>query len=266
MSSEKKQCQVCDGKMNFAFRHLVLHKYEVSYYRCVDCGFMCTEKPYWLEEAYSSPISSNDTGILTRNISIASRLSPILSMLFGAKGHYVDMAGGYGLLTRLMRDFGFDFLWKDPYCKNIFAEGFEYTPSDQGHQSVLAVTAFEVIEHLEDPVKFFKEIKAGIDVAGIVISTQMIGEDVPDESWWYYSFSSGQHIAFYTSKSLKIIANKLGYFYYSIGGLQVFVRERSILKVCALKLVARFGVVWLLLHRILFGSLTLPDAVAAAKR
>jgi hypothetical protein len=37
-------------------------------------------------------------------------------------GTFVDIGGGYGLLTRLMRDRGFDFYWKDPHCENIFAK------------------------------------------------------------------------------------------------------------------------------------------------
>jgi hypothetical protein len=49
--------------MRSAFRHTVLRKYDVQYFQCGGCGFLQTETPYWLDEAYSSAIVTADTGI-----------------------------------------------------------------------------------------------------------------------------------------------------------------------------------------------------------
>ena len=38
----------------------------------------------------------------------------------------LDIGGGTGLLTRLLRDVGFEAQWSDEYCDNIFAQGFTY--------------------------------------------------------------------------------------------------------------------------------------------
>lgn len=58
------------------------------------------------------------------------------------------------MLTRLMRDLGFDFYWADKYCINHLSLGFEYS-SDIG--SCNAVTAVEVFAHLIDPTAFTNE-------------------------------------------------------------------------------------------------------------
>jgi len=80
--------------------------------------------PYWLDEAYGDAISVLDTGLIQRNLHIAERLAPLLYFLFDHKAPYLDVAGGYGMLVRLMRDIGFDFYWSDKYCRNLFAECF----------------------------------------------------------------------------------------------------------------------------------------------
>ena len=46
-------------------------------------------------------------------------------IFFNKNVAYLDVDGGYGMLTRLMRDYGFHFYWTDPYCQNILARGFE---------------------------------------------------------------------------------------------------------------------------------------------
>jgi hypothetical protein len=98
----------------------------VNYFQCSSCGFIQTETPYWLDEAYKYPINPEDTGLVNRNIVSAKRTSSLLYFLFDPHGTYLDYGGGYGLFVRLMRDSGFNFYWTDPFTKNIFAEGFEY--------------------------------------------------------------------------------------------------------------------------------------------
>ena len=56
------QCKVCGKPTAPLFKKLVLRKYDVQYHQCPSCGFIQTEEPYWLEEAYSSAISDLDLG------------------------------------------------------------------------------------------------------------------------------------------------------------------------------------------------------------
>ena len=193
------------------FRHEVLSKYEIDYFLCPHCGLIQTEEPYWLTEAYESAISVLDTGILHRNIRIRRYLEPLIELLGLGRGRFADIGGGYGTLTRLMRDIGYNFSTYDPYCENIFAKNFEVQPQ----ATYDALLAFEVIEHLTDPVAFLKDSFSKFSTKTIFLSTNTY-QDVPEKTWWYYSFESGQHVSLYQKKTLSILAEKNGCHLYSL--------------------------------------------------
>ena len=121
----RQACRLCGQTAALAFETRVLRRHRARYFLCSFCGYLHSEEPYWLEEAYRTPISIPDTGVVQRNLVNAWRLSALLFCIADAKGRFVDLAGGYGLLTRMMRDNGFDFYWSDRYCENLFARGFE---------------------------------------------------------------------------------------------------------------------------------------------
>ncbi len=150
------ECRICNGSMNELFSKKVLRKYDVKYYKCGECGYISTEEPHWLNEAYNSPMNISDTGILVRNDIFVRYTTLIIKLLLSGSQKYIDYAGGYGVFTRLMRDRGFDFFWDDKYTKNIFAQGFEHKPGTAAHYNL--VTAFEVFEHFVDPVREFSEM------------------------------------------------------------------------------------------------------------
>jgi 2-polyprenyl-3-methyl-5-hydroxy-6-metoxy-1,4-benzoquinol methylase len=206
-------CPICHHERIKYFEAQVLCKYEVSYLFCTNCGFLQTEKPYWLDEAYSNVIADADTGLVARNISISKKLACILFFLFPKEGKYLDVAGGYGMLTRLMRDIGFDFYWSDIYCENILAKGFERSTNDKLFS---AITAFEVLEHVHNPIEFIQSSLKEFNVSTIVFSTELFQGSPPSpESWWYYTLETGQHISFYQLKTLNFIADKLSLNLYS---------------------------------------------------
>ncbi len=132
------------------FRATVLKKYEVRYFRCPDTGYVQTEKPYWLSEAYQSAITDLDIGLIRRNLELHARTLPLLLHFFDTKKRFLDYAGGYGMFVRLMRDSGLDFYRQDPYCENIFANKFDIEDLSS-EPSFELLTAFEVFEHRENP-------------------------------------------------------------------------------------------------------------------
>ncbi len=219
-------CSICSGQLRYVFSALVLSKYDAEYFHCDACGFLCVPDPHWLSESYSSAIADADTGLVSRNIGIAKKLSLLLfwGMAARRESRYLDAAGGYGMLTRLMRDYGFDFYWSDKYCKNVLARGFEYN-AEVG--PCVAVTAMEVLEHLADPVEYIRESLACASAETFIFTTELYdGAPPAPNEWWYYSLPTGQHIGFFQLRTLHRIAEVLGLNLYSANGLHVLTKRK----------------------------------------
>lgn len=222
-SCDEKTCAVCAGSMKAQFTQLVLHHHQVTYFQCGSCGFVQTETPYWLDEAYVSAIANEDTGILVRNASIARKVSALIHLCLEPGDVYLDLAGGYGILTRLMRDVGFDFYWHDDYCQNLFATSFG---RDSMPSAPAAVTAFEVLEHVEDPVSFLSEALDATTNRTVILSTELFDGRAPrPDDWWYYVPETGQHISFYQRQTLEEIARRLSVRLYSNNDIHVFTAQ-----------------------------------------
>ena len=93
-------CKVCGMPSAFFEETDVLRKYPVQYFRCDRCGFIQTEAPYWLEEAYSSAIAMQDVGIMQRNLVNCEVTSAVLNLLFPQISGSVDFGGGHGVFVR----------------------------------------------------------------------------------------------------------------------------------------------------------------------
>ena len=148
----------------------------------------------------------------------------IIALFFDSKGRFIDYAGGYGLFVRLMRDNGFDFLWNDKYCRNIFASGFESPEPCQ--EKIELVTAFELFEHLVDPAAELNRILSYS--RNLFFSTQLLPQPTPQPgTWWYYGVEHGQHVGFHTRESLACLAKRFGLNFYSNGAwLHLFTEKR----------------------------------------
>lgn len=217
--------KITGGETEFLFMAKVLNKYDVKYYRCIETGFIQTEEPYWLEEAYSSAITKLDIGLVYRNEDLRNMIIPILNHHFDPNGRFLDYAGGYGMFTRQMRDKGYDFYHTDIYCQNLFAEYFDLKdlPAETKFE---ALTAFEVFEHLQEPATELKKLS---EFADTIIFSTVLQPDAPLTSvddWWYFVAETGQHIALYTAKALAYLGAELGYNFYTDGqGVHIFAKK-----------------------------------------
>jgi len=216
------QCRVCSSESSPLAVARILKKHDVQYYACGACGFVQTETPYWLDEAYSEAIVRYDIGLVGRNIEFSKVTALVLALYFDPGARFLDYGGGNGMFVRLMRDRGFDFYWHDKYAQNVFATGFDGGPSD-GYG---LVTAFEVFEHLPDPLEEIAQMLKFSD--SLLFSTLLVPPGPPKpEAWWYYSLDGGQHISFYTRESLRRIADRFGLRLYSNGAsLHLLTRKR----------------------------------------
>lgn len=215
------KCKICGNESDLLFKHLVRRKYEAEYFKCKSCGFVFINNPTWLEEAYANPINDSDTGILIRNIVSVDFISLLIFSYFKKRGEFLDYAGGYGIFTRLMRDYGFDFYWYDPYTDNIFVKGFEKNITD--NVKFEAITAWEFFEHVEDPVQIFKELLCSTN--SIFFSTETISSKY-DVNWHYFGYDHGQHISFYERKTFYKIAEMFNLNYYYQNDFHLLTRKK----------------------------------------
>ncbi|MCK9401340.1 MAG: glycosyltransferase [Bacteroidales bacterium] len=225
---ESVRCNICSGEAKFLFKSFVLNKYEVDYYKCPICEFIQTESPYWLDEAYKNAITDLDIGLVSRNVIYSNAVEIIILKYFKSGEKFLDYAGGYGLFVRLMRDKGFNFYREDKYCENIFTKNYDLVDLI-GDNKFEIVTAFEVFEHLVNPLEEIKNIFKYSD--SLIFSTELQPhleiKDIKD--WWYFVPETGQHISFYSLNTLKYIALKFNSYFYSNGSnLHLFTNKKFV--------------------------------------
>ncbi len=208
--------KITGGPVDYLFSAKILSKYDVKYFKCRESGFIQTEPPHWLEEAYQSAIVSLDVGLAQRNEEIASITKKIFARYFPDGKKYLDYGGGYGQYVRMMRDRGYNFYLYDAYAENLYARFFEIKDIEKCKaREFEVVTAFEVFEHLENPLQIIEKLFTMSD--SILFSTEVVPDKMvaAEKDWWYFVPETGQHIAFYTMRSLQIIADRFGATLYS---------------------------------------------------
>lgn len=215
------KCKICDSEARHVKTLKIKEVYNAEYYLCNKCGFLFVNNPTWLVESYKNPIDDSDNGYVMRNVYLSRKTLVLFTVLFGTKHTYLDFAGGYGMLARLMRDYGLDFLLSDAYTPNLFMKEFEYKD-----QKIEALTCFEGFEHFSEPKN---EINNMFSIApNIFFSTVLFsGEEAPEDDWEYYGLNHGQHVAFYSLKTLEHIAKKHNVNVYSNGAnLHLFTKKK----------------------------------------
>lgn len=195
------QCKICGEAATPRPQRLVLKKHNVRYFQCPACNFIQTEEPYWLDEAYPSAISDLDP--VNRAIRGARVVEDVILAGFDPNAKFIDWGGGYGVFTHLMRDTGYDFYWSDRYCQNLFAKQFAANPE----QTYELLTAFEVFEHLVDPLG---EISTMLARSRNILFTTVVPPSDPDKltNWWYLTLEHGEHVSLYSLKSLQLLAER----------------------------------------------------------
>jgi hypothetical protein len=283
MNKDLNSCSLCGYEIKIAFQSKILNKYDISYFHCERCDLLSSEKPFWLDEAYNQSISATDTGIMERNLFFIEKTVNLLSS-YKSKNRFfyllkfvplfiafrfiktqfnkydfpiLDLGGGYGIFVRILRDIGIDAYWHDPHTVNLLANGFG---EEHMNSKPKVICAFEVLEHLESPLAQIQEWLKKYDPDMFVFSTLLKKEKVPNSNWWYYSFDTGQHISFYSIKTLEYIGKMIGYKLYS-DNQSYHVFSKKEINANSLYLNSRNSNKLFLMSRSLYSSKTISDSL-----
>lgn len=115
----------------------------------------------------------NHPGIIDLNVRIHDKVAGLLGA--EPRGRLLDVGAGDGTLAARLRDEGFDVTGVDLFTDDFRAAGIEIRsanlnagiPFDDGEFS--AVVATEVIEHLENPWHFVRELYRVTKPGGVVV-------------------------------------------------------------------------------------------------
>lgn len=211
------ECRLCGSQANYAFSLLVLGDRNADYFECMGCESLMIKQPDWLPLAYDFERPNMDTGAVQRslwNMAAVWMASKILG-----RRDILDFGGGTGLLARLLRDLGANAFSQDKYMKPEFIKGIQ--PAVDWKPEI--VTAFEVLEHFDDPGSQLLDIFSH-EPEFVILSTQIYANHGPD--WWYLSPENGQHLFLYSAKAIRFIAARFGYESLSIGSYQLLSKRK----------------------------------------
>ncbi len=224
--STLSQCRCCLGPTKY-FSTASILDFSASYSICLNCSSVQVDNPKWIEEAHSKAISNLDTGLVARCVSAGRMISTLLFLEGKKQSKGIDWGGGTGLLTRLLRDQGFDVQSYDKYASADHAEGFEAN-LEEAEDAATFVLSIECFEHLINPIDAFQSVTRKKDY--FIFTTEIIDTPPPDPakaSWWYFLPESGQHITFASKKGLDEFCKVLGFENYkSFGSLHVMSRGK----------------------------------------
>ena len=216
-------CPVCGGGATHFDQAVVLGDVQAHYFKCAQDCCIFTPDPTWLARSYDDALSASDVGCVARSADLAELTSLLLSTVFRGISSCLDYGAGYGMFVRMMRDRGHDFTYWDPYGPNLFAKGFAVDSPTQRPFS--CVTAFEVLEHMEQPVEALAPLAASADL--MILSTSLVPDSLPAlGDWWYYSLETGQHVTLWRPAGIKRLAATLGFHSISIGSLHILSKRR----------------------------------------
>jgi hypothetical protein len=216
-------CRLCGESARHVFDHRVLDRFDIAYFECGGCGSLQTEAPYWLDEAYAIEGVHIDTGQAARILQMWLRLCLMLDRLgFDRSLPCIDYGGSSGLLTRLMRDVGYNYRVHDRYDSGKYANYFRIDSLEGLHPAL--VSAFEVFEHLPEPGGPLGGILA-LQPSLVVFSTRIWERQ--GKGWEYLVPCCGQHVFFYTERAMVGLANSQGYDLRRCLGIHVLVRRGS---------------------------------------
>jgi|SRR5690554_5246498 len=190
------QCSLCSSKTNFFSKER-----NRDYYHCPNCdGILMDPENYLssLEEKACYEEHNNDVN----DIRYQNFVSPIVN---GVIKHYnkthrgLDFGAGPGpVITKLLRDIGYNIYLYDPYFYNnqsLLKSKYDY------------IVCSEVAEHFYSPKEEFAFLRTLLKEKGsLFIMTSLYSNSINFNTWHYKNDPT--HVFFYSKKTMEFIKGK----------------------------------------------------------
>lgn len=200
-----KSCEEARGKF------LPLSGIPIYYYKCSHCDFIFTDDfDAASEEEFRQCVYNDDyikvdpDYINVRPKNNAKMVSEAFARHLGELS-ILDYGSGNGTLAKLLAQAGAK--QADSY------DPFHTASNIRPQQKYELITAFEVVEHVPDPIATFRDIASllGEKDSALLFSTLLQPDsiDALKTSWWYIGPRNG-HISIHSSKSLSLCLAAVG--------------------------------------------------------
>lgn len=211
--AEAKPLDVVDFNKNCEEKtgvFLPLSGRSVYYYHCANCGFtFAPELMAWSKEEFEANIYNDEYGVVdpdyleARPANNAKAIYDTFGQYY-AKARHLDYGGGNGLMSKIMREKGWNSTSYDPFVNTdvkIETLGkFDF------------ITAFEIFEHVSDVNALIQSLTTLMHPQSVVLFSTLISDtDIrPNQrlNWWYASPRNG-HISLFSKKSLSLLAESV---------------------------------------------------------
>lgn len=195
-------CRVC-GHLTTEWTHLRLAS---KYFYCNHCEFVSKDETMRVTPDEAFKIYNTQKNSIDDQRYVASFHKFLKEAVFpfsNSLKNGLDFGSGPNpvLSQILTRDYGYDMDVYDLY----------YAPDRLNiDKKYDLVTSTEVAEHIPEPLNYFRQMKSLLtDTGTLAIMTQFHQNNALHFSDWHYARDKS-HMSFYTEKTMKIIAQKVG--------------------------------------------------------
>jgi hypothetical protein len=193
--TKHRSCPICKSQVVDFSTFTVRGEVSAEYKRCKTCKFIHAENPSWLEGSFTDALNSLDIGSVDRCNIVADFVEVLVNSLKVNHPKVLDWGGGYGLLTRILRDRGVRCSHYDPYTEPLFAENIVLQSDARFDLIVLS----EVMLHITDPVSTLTEL---LKLSDNIMFTAVIAPPDVRPDWWYFMPDTGQHVAIFSQQTI----------------------------------------------------------------
>ncbi|MGM0396684.1 MAG: class I SAM-dependent methyltransferase [Bacillota bacterium] len=195
-------CKICGGETK-EFHH---EKFDMIFHQCNSCSFIWKDSSHHvsLEEEFKIYENHNNSLQDEKYVKYLSDFVDASVVPFAGEGRdgFDFGSGPEPVLSLIMeRDYG--------YRMDIYDKFYSTEKSYKG-KSYDLITSTEVVEHLDNPLEYFRLFKRLLKKDGVLaIMTLFHPGDKEEFMDWFY-IRDPSHIAFFTPKTMEVIGNLVG--------------------------------------------------------